>query len=224
MTAVGAASSPSLRLMLVFRAIEGLAGAGLAVWRRATIYMFMPKEKRSPSMMTSSRRLYFASAAGLILSGFLTDRLDWRFICVPDIILAFATIQLLNKHFPDLPKTEPIEFHNNDYPGLILAAIGFLSLQLILSRGHIDDWFGSPHIRLLAAISVSAIVAFIYWERRTDNSSPLMDRSLLADRNMLAAAFIGIFAGMILSGSCSYFLSSCVSSILRPIAQRKLAD
>ena len=201
MAAVGAALSPALRLMLVFRAIEGLAGAGLAVWWRATIYMFMPKEKRSPSMMTSSRRLYLASAAGLILSGFLTDRLDWRFICVPDIILAFATIQLLNKHFPDLPKTESIELHNNDYPGLILAAIGFLSLQLILSRGHIDDWFGSPHIRLLAAISVAAIIAFIYWERRTDNRSPLMEISLLADRNVLAAAFIGVFAGMILSGS-----------------------
>jgi MFS family permease len=30
--------------------------------------------------------LYFASAAGLIVSGFLTDRLNWRLICVPNLL------------------------------------------------------------------------------------------------------------------------------------------
>jgi MFS transporter, DHA2 family, multidrug resistance protein len=201
MMSVGAALSPTLGIMLVFRAIEGLAGAALAVWWRGSIYMLLPREKRSPSMMTSSVRLYFASAGGLILSGFLTDRLNWRLICVPNVFLAFAAIRLLKKNFPDLPKNESLGFERSDYPGLILAAIGFLSLQVILSRGHIDDWFGSPRIRLLAVISAVAIVAFVYWERRADNSSPLMRMSSLTDRNVLAAAFIGIFAGMILSGS-----------------------
>jgi MFS transporter, DHA2 family, multidrug resistance protein len=74
-------------------------------------------------------------------------------------------------------------------------------LQVILSRGHIDDWFGSPHIRLLALISVTAIIAFVCWERSANNRFPLMDMSLLSNRYTLAAVFIGIFAGMILSGS-----------------------
>jgi MFS transporter, DHA2 family, multidrug resistance protein len=198
---VGAALSPALGIMLIFRAVEGLAGAGLTVWWRAGIYMIMPREKRSPSMMITSVRLYFASMAGLILSGFLTDRLNWRLICVPNVLLALAAIRLLKNHFPDLAKADSVRLQHTDYPGLILAAVGFLSLQVILSRGHIDDWFGSSHIRLLAVISVTAIIAFVYWERSADNRYPLVDISLLTNRNVLAAAFIGIFAGMILSGS-----------------------
>src|ERR1700678_4684310 len=60
MMSVGAALSPALGIMLIFRAVEGLAGAALAVWWRGSIYMLLPREKRSPSMMTSSVRLYFA--------------------------------------------------------------------------------------------------------------------------------------------------------------------
>ena len=201
MMSVGAALSPALGIMLMFRAVEGLAGAGLTVWWRAGIYMIMSKEKRGSSMMTTSVRLYFASIAGLILSGFLTDRLNWRLICVPNMILAFAAIRLLKNTFPELPKADSLRLQHTDYPGLILASIGFLSLQVILSRGHIDDWFGSPHIRLLAVISLTALVAFVRWERSADNRFPLMDISLLSNRYTLAAVFIGIFAGMILSGS-----------------------
>ena len=201
MMSVGAALSPALGIMLIFRAVEGLAGAGLTVWWRAGIYMIIPKEKRGSSMMTTSVRLYYASIAGLILSSFLTDRLNWRLICVPNIILAVAAILLLKNNFPELPEADSPRLRRTDYPGLILAAIGFLSLQVILSRGHIDDWFGSPHIRLLAVISLTALVAFVCWERSADNHFPLVDISLLSNRYTLAAVIIGIFAGMILSGS-----------------------
>jgi MFS transporter, DHA2 family, multidrug resistance protein len=201
MMSLCSALSPTLGTMMLFRAIEGLAGAGLTVWWRAGIYMIMPKEKRSPAMMTTSARLYLASATGLVLSGFLTDRLNWRLICVPNIILAFIAIPLLKKNFPELPKTESLRLRHADFPGLILMAIGILSLQIVVSRGHIDDWLESTHIRLLTVISVTAIAAFVYWERSPKNRVPLMDMSLLRNRNVLAAVFIGIFAGMILSGS-----------------------
>jgi len=198
---VGSAFAPTLGLMLVFRAIEGLAGAGLSVWWRASIYTILPRESRSQSMMISSVRLYLASAAGLMLSGFLTDRLSWRLICVPNVLLAILAVRLLKSSFPELPQADSLRLRNADYPGLAFAAIGFLSLQVVLSRGHIDDWFGSPHVRLLTLISAAALVAFVHWERSAKNRYPLMDMSLLMNRDVIASVFIGIFAGMILSGS-----------------------
>jgi EmrB/QacA subfamily drug resistance transporter len=198
---VGSALAPALGLMLLFRAIEGLAGAGLTVWWRGTIYTVIPRESRSQSMMISSMRLYLASAAGLILSGFLTDRLNWRLICVPNVLLAILAVRLLKSNFPELPRADSVRLRNADYPGLALAAIGFLSLQVVLSRGHIDDWLGSPHIRLLTAMSAVAFVAFVVWERSANNRYPLMDLSLFSNRYVLASVFIGIFAGMALSGS-----------------------
>jgi DHA2 family multidrug resistance protein len=47
----------------------------------------------------------------------------------------------------------------------------------------------------------SATIAFALWESSPRNRFPLFDVSLLRDRNVLAAIFIGIFAGMILSGT-----------------------
>jgi EmrB/QacA subfamily drug resistance transporter len=198
---VGAALSPTLNMMLFWRAFAGLAGAGLTVWWRASIYLLMPKPRRSPSLMRVSTGLYLASAMGLLLSGFLTDRLNWRLICVPNLCLAAGAIWLLKRNFPDLPKPQSSRLEHTDCWGLFLLAVGVVCLQVILSRGHIDDWFGSPRIRALGLISACAFVASIHWQFSGENRYPLFNMSLLKNRNVVAAMLIGIFLGMILSGS-----------------------
>jgi len=130
-------------------------------------------------MMISSVRLYLASAAGLMLSGFLTDRLSWRLICVRNILLAIVAVRLLRSNFPELPEAASLRLGNADYPGLTLVAIGFLSLQVVLSRGHIDEWLGSPRIRLLTVVSTAAFMAFVLWELSAKDRYPLLDMSLL---------------------------------------------
>ena len=200
-TTVGAALSPTLNMMLFWRAFTGFAGAGLTVWWRASIYVLMPKPRRSPSLMRVSVGLYLASAMGLLVSGFLTDRLNWRLICVPNLFLAAGAIWLLKRNFPDLPKFQSSRLEHADCRGLFLLAVGIVCLQVVLSRGHIDDWFGSPRIRILGLMSACAFVAFIHWEFSDDNCYPLFNMSLLKDRNVVAAMLIGIFLGMILSGS-----------------------
>jgi len=115
--------------------------------------------------------------------------------------MAVPALWLLRHNFPEVPKAESPRLRNTDCMGLLLAAIGFLALQLLLSRGHIDDWFGSMHIRTLAVVSAIAIVAFAVWESSPRNRFPLIDVSLFKSHHMMAAIFIGAFAGMILSGS-----------------------
>jgi DHA2 family multidrug resistance protein len=198
---VGAALSPTLNSMLIWRALEGLAGAGLVVWWRAAIYVLMPKPRRSPSLMRVSTGLYLASAMGLLLSGFLTDRLNWRLICIPNPLLATAAVWLLARNFPDLPIPDSPRLHHTDRGGLILLAVGVVCLQIILSRGHIDDWFESPRIRILTLISASAFVAFVHWQMSSENRYPLFNLSLLRNRNVVAAMLIGILLGIVLSGS-----------------------
>jgi len=200
-TAVGCALSPTLGVMLVWRALQGLAGAGLVVWWRAGIYLIMPKPQRSPSLMKVSTGLYLASAAGLLISGFLTDHIQWRLIFLPNLVMAAGAIWLLGDSFPDLPQPASVRFRNTDYWGLLLLAIGTLSLQVVLSRGQIDDWFESPHIRVLSLVSATALIAFSLWQRSRRNLYPLFDTSLLKDRNVMAAVSIGVCTGMILSGS-----------------------
>ena len=73
-------------------------------------------------------------------------------------------------------------------------------MQIALSRGDIDDWFGSREIQLLFWIAAGALILFVAWQLSPRNSAPLLNLQLVRNRNMQAAIFIGLLAGIILSG------------------------
>jgi MFS transporter, DHA2 family, multidrug resistance protein len=199
---MGCAISPNLSAMLVWRAIQGLAGAGLVVWWRASIYLLMPKPQRSPSLMRVSTILYLSSALGLLVSGYVTDHYNWRLIFLPNLIYAFGAIWLIMRCFPAAPPTPPSDrLIATDWLGIALIATALISLQVILSRGQIDDWLGSWHIRILTWLSASGFVLFVLWQNSPYNPTPLLRLDLLRDRNVMSSALIGVLTGVILSGS-----------------------
>jgi MFS transporter, DHA2 family, multidrug resistance protein len=201
LTAIGCSTAPSLKIMLVWRALQGVAGAGLIVWWRASIYLLLPKAQRSPSLMRVSTGLYLSSATGLLISGYLTDHYNWRLVFLPDLFLAAAAIWLLCRTFPNLPMTKTERVCHTDWAGLSLLAVWVICLQIILSRGAIDDWLGSPQIRFLTLAGLSAFAGFVYWQHSPNNTHPLLDIKLLSNRHVMASALIGVCTGMILSGS-----------------------
>ncbi|MFM0206534.1 MFS transporter [Paraburkholderia sediminicola] len=198
---MGCAISPNLESMLMWRAIQGLAGAGLVVWWRASIYVLMPKPQRSPSLMKASTLLYLSSAAGLLVSGYITDHFNWRLIFLPNLLYAAGAIWLLARYFPTLPPPASDRVIQTDWLGIVLLATALISLQIILNRGEIDDWFGSFHIRVLAWTSGAALLLFVVWQASPANRTPLLWLGLLRDRYVLSSALIGVFTGVILSGS-----------------------
>jgi DHA2 family multidrug resistance protein len=197
---MGCAVSPDLPSMLACRAIQGFAGGGLYVWWRAAIYVLLPKPQRSPALMRASTILYLSSAAGLLGSGYITDQFNWRLIFLPNLIYAVAAIWLLVHYFPRLegpskPRAE------SDGLGIGLLALALVSLQIILSRGPVDDWFGSSFIQALGWTGVIAFCLFVFWQASPYNREPLLRIELLGDRNVMSSTLIGVFTGIILSGS-----------------------
>jgi len=88
-----------------------------------------------------------------------------------------------------------------DKAGIVLLGIALVSLQVVLSRGNIDDWFGSSDIQLLTWIGMIALILFVAWQLNSRNASPLLHLKLIRNRNVQAAISLGLFAGIILSGS-----------------------
>jgi MFS transporter, DHA2 family, multidrug resistance protein len=215
-TSVISATAYSFQTMLVARAFQGLAGAGLVVWWRGTVYMLLPKPERSESLMRVSTMLYLSSAFGMLFSGYITDQVSWRLICVPNLVYAVVAIWLLIRYFPDMPVQR--SERPTDWPGIILIAVTLVSLQIILSRGQIDDWFGSARIRMLAWLGAMALILFGIWQTSPRNRAPLLRLELLLDRYVLSSALIGVFTGMILSGSL-YMLPE----FLRNVASQSLS-
>jgi DHA2 family multidrug resistance protein len=198
---LGCALSSTLRTLLTWRAIQGLAGAGLVNWWRASVYLLMPKPQRSPSLMRISTVLYLSSAAGLLLSGYLTDQFNWRLIFLPNLLYTAGAVYLLLRYYPTIAPPSPSRVAGADWLGISLLAVALISLQIVLNRGEIDDWLGSPLIRILAGLSVATLGVFLFWQYSPRNRAPLLDLVLVRDRRVMSAILIGLFTGVILSGS-----------------------
>ena len=198
---VGCALAPDLPMMLFWRALQGFAGAGLVVWWRASIYLLCAKAQRSPSLMRVSTMLYLSSALALLASGPVTELLNWRLIFLPNLIYAAFAVALIGRYFPSLPPPPVGRLTATDWPGIGLIALSLICLQIVLSRGQIDDWFGSPFIRNLTFASALSLALFVIWQSSARNPAPLLRLDLLRDRNVVASALIGVFTGIILSGS-----------------------
>jgi MFS transporter, DHA2 family, multidrug resistance protein len=198
---VGCAAAPDFQTLLFWRAIQGFAGAGLTMWWRAGVYILMRGAQRSASMMRISVMLYLASAVGLLVCGYVTDNFGWRLIFLPNVVFAAVAVRLLILHFPEGLRPADPRAVVADKLGIVLLGVALVSLQIVLSRGNIDDWFGASNIRLLTWIGGIALILFIAWQLNPRNAAPLLHLNLVRNRNLQAAMCLGLFAGMILAGS-----------------------
>src|SRR5262249_35679871 len=80
-----------------------------------------------------------------------------------------------------------------DYIGFTVLALGFGTLQLMLDQGEQRDWFSSPVILAAAITSVVALVGFVLWV--IDREDPIVDLSLLKDRNFAIANGLMLMVG-----------------------------
>jgi DHA2 family multidrug resistance protein len=145
--------------------------------------------------------LYLATAVGLIFCGYVTDNFGWRLLFVPNVLFAALAIPLLIRYFPNVPRPNDPQVAGIDKAGILLIGVALISLQIVLSRGNIDDWFGSSQIQLLSWFGLIALILFVASQLDPKNASPVLDLNLIRNRNVRAAICLGLFAGVILSGS-----------------------
>jgi DHA2 family multidrug resistance protein len=198
---LGCAAAATPETMLFWRAILGFSGAGLMMWWRASVYLLIPRQNRSKSMMRISVMLYLATTVGLLFSGYITDNYGWRLIFLPNVIFMVTAIVLLRQHFPEVPASSDKRATGADGLGIALLATALICAQIVLSRGEIEDWFGSTRIQLLSCIAVGAALLFVGWQLHPKNNVRLLRLDLVKDRNVFASILLGSFVGIILSGS-----------------------
>lgn len=82
-----------------------------------------------------------------------------------------------------------------DYIGLTLLCLGLGSLQMVLDKGQLEDWFNSDFIVLFSVVGVASIVFFVFWELRQEN--PVLDLRIFKDASFAtgnAVLFVGFFS------------------------------
>ncbi len=192
----------SLQALLVFRLMQGLAGGGMTPVAQSILAAAFPPQKRSQGFALYGIAVVVAPVVGPTLGGWLSDNLSWHWCFLINVPVGLISVFLIYFVIPSSDKEKDTRRKlwakgpNFDVIGFLLVATFLGSLEVVLDRGQIDDWFGSSFIVTFAIISAVALLLFIPWELNRDQ--PLIDLEMLASRQFGTCFIIMLVTGALL--------------------------
>ncbi|MFD3511881.1 MFS transporter [Streptomyces sp. NPDC058657] len=173
----GAATGEAM--MLGSRALQGVFGALLAPAALSLLAVtFTDVKERAKAFGIFGAIAGGGGAVGLILGGFLTEYLDWRWTFYVNI--PFAVVAAVGAYFFI---REPAGGRNRsplDIPGVVLSTLGLVALVYGFTRAETDGWTAGMTLGMFAA-AVLLLGAFVATEARVKN--PLLPLRVLLERN-----------------------------------------
>ena len=190
-------AATSLSQLVFFRILQGVSGAGLVPLGQATLFTIYPREKQGQAMAIFSTGAMMGPIIGPTLGGWLTENLDWRWCFYVNLpVGALCALGILAFIRP----SRPMRRGQFDMFGFAMLSIAVGSLQLMLDRGQIKDWFSSTEIWIEATIAVLCFYLLIV-HTVTAGERSFVNRELLKSPNFVAGSVLMFGVGMILSGT-----------------------
>jgi DHA2 family multidrug resistance protein len=187
----------SLGMLIAMRVLQGLAGGPLLALSQTLLLKIFPREKTMQAMGLWAMTTLLAPVVGPVLGGWLCDNYSWPwvfFINVPAALLFSWIAWGLLKRYEG-----PRQKSRIDIVGMLLLVVWVAALQIMLDEGKDKDWFASPEIRALTAVSVVGFLAFIIWELTEQN--PIVNIRVFRHRGFTACMVVlglafGAFFGL----------------------------
>jgi DHA2 family multidrug resistance protein len=195
------ATAPNIWILVVFRFLQGVGGGALVSVSQSIVFELFPPEKRNIASAVFGLGIFVGPTIGPTLGGFFTEYYSWPwifFINIPiGILTAIICYFLLQE-----PKSKTA-VSKIDWTGIGLLALGVGSLQIVLERGEVDDWFDAKYIVWLSVMAIVGIGSFIWWELKA--KEPIVDLRIFKSRNLSIGSTltfvsgVGIFASVLLT-------------------------
>ncbi|WP_066039504.1 DHA2 family efflux MFS transporter permease subunit [Herbiconiux solani] len=192
-TSLLCAFAPSIEFLIVSRGLQGIAGALLVPSSLAIILANFSGPAQSRAIGTWTAFTSAANIAGPILGGVLVDQLSWRFIFGINVLPIVVTLLLLAKLEPDHHRQPGARI---DVLGAILGIVG-LGLPVFALIEQANFGWASPVVIVPLVIGAAALVAFVLFERRTEQ--PMLPLALFRVRNFT----VGNVATFLIYGALS---------------------
>ncbi len=160
---IGCAQSTSMIDLILYRTGQGFTGGVLIPTGLTVIRRHLPPHQQAIGMSLFGVSATFAPAIGPSIGGWLTENFSWHYLFYLNIgpgLLAIA-LQLYALHREPMKLRDLIE---GDWWGIGTMAVGLGSMTIVLEEGQRHDWFGSPLIGTLTAISVVSLIFFLIIE------------------------------------------------------------
>jgi DHA2 family multidrug resistance protein len=179
--------------MVLFRLMQGMAGAGMMPLSQAALLDIWSAEAMPTIMSFWSAMIMVGPIIGPTLGGFLTENIDWRwcfYINVPIGAVAFALVYATLK--PD-PGGRERPFDVLGFTALVLFTG---AVQLMADRGPTLDWFDSREVCIEAIVAVCGLYVFIV--QMLTAKHPFFHRDVLSDRNYVTCITLNFFIAVML--------------------------
>jgi len=173
--------APSLWLLIVARAAQGLGAAIMMALTVALVGETVPKERIGSAMGLLGTVSAIGTTLGPSLGGVLMAGPGWRMIFLVNVPVGLLNLVLARRTLPaDRPRAQTRS--RFDVAGTLLLAVTLAAYALAMTsgRGHL----GPLNVGLLAAAFLGAW-AFLRVEARV--ASPLIRLAMLRDRGLLAS-------------------------------------
>ena len=177
-TSVFCAVAPTIELLVVARALQGVFGALLTPAALAVIVATFPPDERGKAVGAWTAWGGIGTVLGPLIGGQLVDAASWRWIFAINIPIVLITLGLVTRVMaPGRPR--PAEARV-DYVGAALCALGLAGFTYGLIEQPRNGW-SDPGVWLPLAAGIVLLVSFVVWEARS--SHPMLKLELFRRRN-----------------------------------------
>ncbi|MDQ6848782.1 MAG: DHA2 family efflux MFS transporter permease subunit [Actinomycetota bacterium] len=161
---IGAALAPSIELLNVARAMQGLGGAIVMPLTLTILSAAVPPDKRGLALGAWGGISGLAVALGPVVGGAIVQGISWQWIFwlnvpIGVVLVPLALSRLTESHGPAAKL---------DLVGLALSSAGLFGVVWGLVRGNSQGW-ASPEILGALAAGAVGLAAFVAWELHVEN-------------------------------------------------------
>jgi EmrB/QacA subfamily drug resistance transporter len=177
------AVAPTINTLIVFRGIQGVAGALLTPASLAVITSSFSGPDRGAAIGTWTAWSGISTVIGPLVGGWLIGIASWRVIFIINVPIAAITVAIalifMPRHTQSRKKGTPI-----DYVGAALCALGLGGIVFALIEQPRRGW---TDVAVVAGLlgGAACLGAFVAWEAHS--RAPMLPLRLFASRNFSAA-------------------------------------
>jgi MFS transporter, DHA2 family, multidrug resistance protein len=185
----------SIYQIVAFRFAQGICGAALVPLAQTILLNIYPREKAGGAMAIWGAGVMLGPIIGPTLGGWLTDAYNWRwvfYINVPIGIIAFLTLA-------KFAQESPTHRRGFDFFGFAMLSLAVGTLQLMLDRGGLKDWFSSNEILIELGIALAAFWVFLV--HCATSANPFVTLGLFKDRNFSSGNVLMFLVSLVIYSS-----------------------
>ena len=191
--------SQNMGQLIAFRGLQGLGGGGLVVGAQAIIGDVVSPRERGRYQGYFGAVFGFASVAGPLVGGFLTDHVDWRWVFYVNLPIGLVALLAVATALHTPVERVP---HVVDYLGTVLMAGGVSCLILVTTWGGNEYDWGSATIVGLSIAAVALLGLFVLVESRA--VEPLVPLRLFRNSVFTVVCVVALAVGAALFGATTY--------------------